>query len=461
MTTIAHTSLAAALRAAGFVGRLVEQADAEYDTARMGWNGAVDRSPSAVAYASDADDVAAAVRACRSLGHPFTIRAGGHSVSGRSVRDDALCLDLRALNGIEVDAERGLVHVGGGALLGELDAATQEHGLAVPAGQISHTGVGGLTLGGGIGWLMRRHGLTIDSLRALDVVLADGSRVQASADEHEDLFWALRGGGGDFAAVTSFTYEPRAVGPIILAGVLVYRWEDAEAAFRATRELIGTAPDELTIMNVLVTAPPQEPFPVELHGSRVVVVGIAWCGEIAEGERVLAPLREACPPALDAVGPMPYTILQTMLDGTAPHGGRYYDKLHYLPAVSDELVAALLAGFEQVPEPEAHIVTGWMGGAVDRVAPGETAFGHRGAGAFTWLIGASGDRPVEPVTEWVREVWRETERFSTGGVYVNALDDGRSVRDAYSDDIWQRLVEVKRRYDPEGVFAGNGIGPVG
>src|SRR3954470_7388758 len=206
-TATSPSSLAAALRAGGFVGRLVEPADADYDTARAGWNGAIDRRPAAVAYASDADDVAAVVRAARAAGVRFTIRAGGHSVSGRSIRDGALCIDLRALDEVVVDPRAEVVSVGGGALLGELDAATQEHGLAVPAGQISHTGVGGLTLGGGMGWLMRRHGLTIDSLLAVDAVLADGRQVRAGEDEHPDLFWALRGGGGDFAAVTSFEFR--------------------------------------------------------------------------------------------------------------------------------------------------------------------------------------------------------------------------------------------------------------
>jgi FAD/FMN-containing dehydrogenase len=187
-------------------------------------------------------------------------------------------------------------------------------------------------------------------------------------------------------------------------------------------------------------------------------VSVAWSGDLDEGERILAPLREACPPALDLVGPMPYVALQTMLDATAPHGWRFYDRLHYLPEVSDGLIDALVAGFEDVPAPQAHIVTGWMGGAVDRVAAGETAFGHRGARAFTWLIGCSGDEPIEPTADWVRRVWEDTERFATGGVYVNALDRDRPVRDAYADAVWERLVAVKRRYDPDGVLAGNGIG---
>ena len=459
METIAITTspLAGSLRACGFVGRLVEPADHDYDRARIGWNGAIDRRPAAVAYASDADDVAAAIRAARAAGLPFTIRAGGHSVSGRSVRDGALCIDLRALNAVAVDPDRGVVRVGGGALLSELDAATQEHGLAVPGGQISHTGFGGLTLGGGIGWLMRRHGLTIDSLQSVDVVLADGEQVRASADEQPDLFWALRGGGGDFGVVTSFEFRAHRVGPLILAGVLVYPWENAREALRASRDLMAGAPEELTIFDVLVTAPPQEPFPPGLQGQRVAVVGVAWCGDLSEGERVLAPLRANCPPVVDLVGPMPYVALQSMLDATAPHGWRFYDRLHYLPEVSDGFIDTLLAGFESVPAPQAHIVTGWLGGAIDRAAPGATAFGHRDARAFTWLIGCSGNEPIGPVTDWVRHVWDETAPFATGGVYVNALNSERSVRDAYADEIWKRLVAVKRRYDPDGVFAGNGI----
>jgi FAD/FMN-containing dehydrogenase len=456
ITTAPTSPIAAGLRARGFVGRLVEPADAGYDAARVGWNGAIDRRPAAVAYASDTGDVAAAIRAARDAGLVFTVRAGAHSVSGRSVRDDALCIDLRALNAVDVDPERAIVRVGGGALLGELDEATQAHGLAVPAGQVSHTGVGGLTLGGGLGWLMRHHGLTVDSLGAAEVVLADGRIVRASADQHPDLFWALRGGGGDFGAVTAFEFRAHRVGPIVLGGMLVYPWERARDALRATRELMADAPDELTIFVALITAPPGEPFP-ELHGRPVVAVAVAWSGDPVEGERVLAPLRAGFPAAADLVAPMPYLALQSMLDETAPPGWRFYDRMHYLREVGDGFIDALLAGFERVPTPEAHVMTAWMGGAIDRVAPGATAFGHRGAGALTWIIGCSGERPMGPVTEWVRRVFDDTAPFATGGVYVNALDSERSVRDAYADEIWERLVAVKRRYDPDGVFDGNGI----
>jgi FAD/FMN-containing dehydrogenase len=457
-TTTPASSLAAGLRAHGFIGRLVEPGDADYDAARAGWNGAIDRHPAAVAYATDADDVAAAIRAAGNAGLTFTVRAGGHSVSGRSVRDGALCIDLRALNGVEVDPHSAVVRVGGGALLSELDEATQQHGLAVPAGQISHTGVGGLTLGGGIGWLMRHHGLTVDSLLAAEVVLADGEIVRASADEHADLFWALRGGGGEFGVVTRFEFRAHRVGPTVLGGMLVYPWEQARAAFQATRALMADAPDALTAFAVLVTAPPQAPFPPEHQGRPVAVVAVAWSGDLEEGDRVLAPLRAGCPPLVDLVAPMPYVALQSMLDETAPSGLRYYDKLHFLPEVSDGFIDALLARFADVPAPQSHVMTAWMGGAVDRVAPGDTAFGHRAARAFTWLIGCSGEDAIEPAADWVRRVFDATAPFASAGVYVNALDDGRPVGEAYTEEILKRLIAVKRRYDPEGVFDAHGLG---
>jgi FAD/FMN-containing dehydrogenase len=452
------TSFAADLRARGFTGRLVPAGDPDYDSARACWNGDVDRFPAAIAMARDADDVAAAVLAARAAGLELTVRAGGHSVAGRSLRDGALCIDLRGLNTVDVDPERRLVTVGGGALLGELDAATQEHGLAVPAGQISHTGVGGLTLGGGLGWLMRHHGLTVDSMVGAELVLADGSTAVASAEHNPDLFWALRGGGGDFGIVTRFEFAAHRVGPV-LAGMTIYPWERARQAFQATRALMEGAPPELTAFCVLLTAPPEEPFPPALQGVPVAVVAVAWSGEDLErGEQVLAPLRKGCPAAVDLIAPMPYLALQSMLDATAPHGWNFHDRLHYLPEVSDGFLDALLAGFERVPTPQSHVMTAWMGGAVDEVAPGETAFGNRGARALTWVIGCSGEEPVEPAAAWVRELWEATAGFASEGVYVNALEAGRPARDAYAEEIWARLLEVKRRYDPERIFTASGIG---
>jgi FAD/FMN-containing dehydrogenase len=457
MSTFTTSTITTRLRDAGFVGRVVQPDDAGYGPARATFNGDVDRHPAAIAYATDTDDVAAAIAAARAADLPFTIRAGGHSISGRCMRDGALCIDIRALNALDVDPVRGRVRVGGGTLLRELDEVTQRYGLAIPAGQISHTGVGGLTLGGGMGWLMRHHGLTIDSLVGAEVVLADGSVVHADERRNPDLFWALRGGGGDFAAVTTFEFQAREVGPI-LGGMLVYDWERAGEALRAVRALMAGAPDELTIFVALITAPPGPPFPAQLQGRRVAAVGVAWSGDLDEGRRVLAPLRDGCPPALDLVDEMPYVALQSMLDATASHGWRFYDRMHHLPEVSDAFIDALLDGFEQAPTAHSHVMTGWLGGAIDRVPAGATAFGHRGVHAVTWMIGCSGDEPIAPTADWVRTVWEATAQYATGGVYVNALDAGRPVQDAYSGEIWDRLVAVKRRYDPDGAFAGNGVG---
>jgi FAD/FMN-containing dehydrogenase len=459
METLSSISLVAlALRDQGFVGRVVEPGHPDYDSARAAWNGAVDRRPAAVAYATDAEDVASAVRAAAQIDVAFTVRSGAHSVSGRSLRDGALCIDMRGLNTVSVDPASQTARVGGGALLSELDAATQAHGLAVPGGQISHTGVGGLTLGGGLGWLMRGHGLTIDSLLGANVVLGDGRVVRADGEQNADLFWALRGGGGDFGIVTEFEFHAHRVGPMVLAGLLVYPWDQARDAFRASRELIERAPDDLTLFDVLLTAPPQEPFPAELQGKPAAIVGVAWTGDLDEGERLLAPLRDKHPPLVDLVGPMPYVALQSMLDETAPHGLHFYDKMHYLRDVSDGYIDAVIDGYEQAPTPQSHVMTAWMGGAIDRVPHGETAFGHRGAPALSWIIGCSPEAPLEPAVEWVRRTWDATAQFATGGVYVNALDRGRAVQEAYAEDIWERLVAVKRRYDPDGVLSGNGIG---
>ena len=453
----ANQRLREELRSHGFVGRLAEPGDAGYEHARTGWNGAIDRRPAAVAFAGDAEDVSAAIRAARAAGIGFTVRAGGHSVAGRSIRDGALCIDLRGLNRVEVEPESRVVRAGGGTLLAELDAATQEHGLAIPAGQVSHTGVGGLTLGGGLGWLMRKHGLSIDSLLAADVVLADGSRIRADADSHPDLFWALRGGGGDFGVVTTFEFAAHPVGPMVFAGMLLYPWDRARAAMAAARELMGRAPRELGCFAVMLTAPPAEPFPPSLQGQRAVSLSFAWCGDIDEGRRALAPLYEAEPPVLDLMAPMPYTALQSMIDETAPHGRSYYDRLHYLDEVGDGLIDALIAAYEAAPTPQSHIITGWMGGAVADVPPGATAFGHRGVEAETWLIGCDAEGPVDRVAAWVRESHNALAPHATGGTYVNALEPAQPIAAAYERPILDRLVSVKRRYDPDGVFSGNGI----
>src|SRR4029079_10775718 len=274
-----------------------------------------------------------------------------------------------------------------------------------------------------------------------------GRRIVQAADEPE-LFWALRGGGGEFGVGTEFEFQAVRVGTV-LGGLLVYPWERAREAFAAARSVMVDAPDELTTFVVLITAPP------ELGGGRAAVIAVAWSGDVAEGERVIAPLRAGA--THDFVAPMPYVALQSMLDHTAPAGWRYHDQLHYLREVGDGFVDALIDGFEDAPTAESHVMTAWMGGAIDRVAAGETAFGHRGARALTWLIGCSGEEEIEPAAGWVRRLFEATAPFATGGVYVNALDAGRPARDGYAPAVWERLLAVKRRYDPDGGFDAHGL----
>jgi FAD/FMN-containing dehydrogenase len=447
------------LRRRGFTGELIDPEHPGYDDARRVWNGSVDRRPAAVARCHDIDDVAAVVTAAAALGLPLAVRGGGHSIAGHSTCDGGLVADLSPMRGVVVDPERRRARVAGGALLGDLDRATQEHGLAVPAGQVSHTGVAGLTLGGGIGYLMRAHGLTIDSLRAAHVVTAGGACVRASEERNDDLFWALRGGGGNFGVVTELEFELHRVGPIITAGVLAYPYERAAEVLRASRELMADAPDELTIHEILLTVPSHDPFPPELRGRRAAMLVIAHVGPEEQAREDIAPLR-ALGPAFDLVEPMPYVALQSMIDWDNRHGQGHYSKSRWLRSYDDELIDVLVEKLAQAPSPLSHVITARMGGAIERVPAGATAFRHRDAANLLWVIGLWGDpaAPAEPHSGWVNDVIDATEPFGAGGGYVNALesDEGDArVLAAYGRETFARLREVKRRWDPENLFRLN------
>jgi FAD/FMN-containing dehydrogenase len=361
---------------------------------------------------------------------------------------------------VEVDPVRRIARVGGGALLGALDRATQRHGLAVTAGQVSHTGVAGLTLGGGIGWLMRKHGLTIDNLLAAHVVTADGACVRAAADEHPDLFWALRGGGGNFGVVTRFDFRLHRVGPIIIGGSLVFPLGRAEEALAASRAVMAEAPDDLTIFEALVTAPPQAPFPGRLQGRPVLSVGVAHLGGEEAARRDLAPLR-ALQPALDAVGPMPYLALQSMIDDAVPHGRCYHIRGQWLHALDDHAIGAVVDALRSATPPFDHIVMCRLGGAVARVPEDATAFARRDAGHYAMAVGAWERGPSEPHVAWVRGLSDALAPSASGGGYVNEIGD-QPARTGYTDAAWERLVRVKRQWDPENVFRLNAnIPPAG
>ena len=437
---------------------IVTPDDPAYEQARRVWNGLIDRRPALIARPAGAEEVVRSIAYARAEGLEVAVRCGGHSVPGHSSVEGGLVIDLSAhLGGVEVDAGTHRVRVGGGALLGALDRATQEHGLVVPSGHVSHTGVAGLTLGGGTGWLMRRYGLTIDSLRSAEVVTADGEIVRASADERPDLFWALRGGGGNFGVVTELELEAHPFGPELVAGMLVYPLAQAREVLGFVREWMEKAPGELTSFPVFITAPPQPPFPPELQGTPILAVGVAYAGPIDEGMRALEPLKGFAAPALDLAGPMPYVALQTMLDASVPHGLHNYNRAEWLEDLTDDAIAVLVEHVERISSPLSQVILARMGGAVARVPVDATAFSHRKARNLLWIVSAwRPDEDAEPHLRWAREIGDAVKPYAAGGVYVNALGDEPAdrVRSAYGSN-WQRLTQVKRRYDPDNVFRHN------
>jgi FAD binding domain/Berberine and berberine like len=438
-------------------GEVLRPGDSHYAASRALWNGLIDHRPAVIARAKGADDVASALLRGRDAGLEIAVRCGGHSASGQSMSQGGLTIDLSGMNKVVVDPESGTAKVGGGSLLMDVAEAAQPHGLAMPFGTISHTGVGGLTLGGGIGWLMRRYGLALDRVRALRVVTADGEQVTASESENPDLFWALRGGGGNFGIVTEFEFELCPYGPESLSGIVLHRYEDAADVMRHSREFMESAPDELTVFEVFLTVPPHDPFPAELQGKIGFALGMIYAGPIAEGEEVTRPLREYRNPPLDMVGPMPTVALQTMLDDSSPHGINSHDRAHWLAALPDEAIDTMVELFAEVPSPMSLLLNARMGGAVERVPKDATAFGHRDCHRLLWVIGQwfEGDRDEQ--STWTERVFEAMSPHSTGAVYVNALaDEGEDrIRAAYDDTVWRRLVEAKRRWDPDNVFKLN------
>jgi FAD/FMN-containing dehydrogenase len=440
-----------------FRGALLPPGEEGYEEARSVWNGAIDRHPALIARCAGADDVVEAMRFARERELPVTVRGGGHAVAGHAVCDGGLMIDLSLMKAVEVDPEARTARAAGGLLWRELDAATQQHGLATTGGIISHTGIGGLTLGGGFGHLMRRHGLTVDNLLAVELVTADGERLRVDAASEPELFWGLRGGGGNFGVATAFEYRLHPVGPLVLGGPMFWGLDDAPAVLRVLRELAPAAPDELGISISIMPAPPMPFLAPEQFGKPVIGLVLAWMGDFAAGERAIAPLREVGRPLADVVRPVPYPALQSMLDGGAPHGRHYYWKAHRLPALSDATIDVFCERASAFTSPFAQI-NGWaVGGAVSRVDPGATAVGERETGFE--LSFAVGWRPSDPDGErhraWSRAGW-EALRGESAGIYANFISDEGSagVEAAYGARL-ARLTAVKDRYDPDNVFRHN------
>jgi FAD/FMN-containing dehydrogenase len=436
-------------------GTLIDPAHADYGAARALWNGALDRRPAAIARVRGPRDIAAVLRHAQAAGRSISIRGGGHSAPGHSVVDDALVIDLGQLREVSVDGTRA--YVGGGALWSDVDRATAAHGLATTGGLISHTGVGGLTLGGGIGWLMRKHGLTIDNLRAAEVVLADGRTVRADTGENADLFWALRGGGGNFGVVTRFEFELHPV-TNVLAGMVMYPAARAGAMLRFFREITAEAPDELTALFAFLIAPPAPFIAPHLQGTPMAAIVLCWAGDPARGVEVLRPLRTFGPPAVDAIAEMPYVALQSMLDPGAAPGLHYYMKAAYFDALGDDAIDTLVAHASHPASPLSQVHLHHLGGAVARVADAATAYRHRRAPYLLNIIAGWPD-PVASETHvgWARAIYDAAAVHSNGASYVNFLGEEGDARvaSAYGAENFARLQEIKRSYDPTNVFRHN------
>jgi FAD/FMN-containing dehydrogenase len=434
---------------------LIDPGHREYDEARKVWNGAIDRRPALIARCADASDVTAALRLARERDLEVAVRGGGHGVAGLAVNDGGLVIDLSPMKGIAVDPERRTARAGAGVLWGELDAATQAHGLATVGGIVTHTGIAGLTLGGGIGWLMRRHGATVDNLLSATVVTPDGAVLDAGAD----LMWGLRGGGGNFGVVTEFEFRLHPVGPTVLAGPLYYALEDGPEALRHYRDFIAAAPDELTTILNLRRAPPLPMLPPELHGKPVVTIGTCWAGDPGEGERALAPLRAHGRPLADLIAPRPYLELQGMFDPAVPHGWHYYWKSWEVPPLTDATIDTLLERTAAITSPRSYTIVFQLGGAMARVGEHDTAFGQRSEGHDVNINAVSlpDDPDHDAHREWTRATFAALESRSAGRAYVNFLaDEGQDrVRAAYGEERYARLAALKAEYDPGNILRGN------
>ncbi|UQS31077.1 FAD-binding oxidoreductase [Streptomyces fradiae] len=445
--------------AARLTGRLVRPGEPDYESARSLWNGVIDRRPALVARCRGDDDVAAAVDFARDNGLSPAVRGGGHGVAGHALCDDGLVIDLSEMTGVEVEAGARTVRAEGGCTLGDVDRATQAHGLATPLGVVSATGIAGLTLSGGMGWLRRRYGLSCDNLVSARVVTADGNRLTAGAGEHEDLFWAIRGGGGNFGVVTSFEYRLHPVGPEVFLCFVFYPADRARQVLRSCERYLSEAPEEVAPLGVLGRVPAAEEFPEEAHGEPFVGVAALFPGDPAEGERVLRPLREAAEPIRDLSGPTTYLEAQSFLDGDYPDGWRYYWKSVNTPGLGDELIDRLAGRAAEAPSPYSTLDVWYQGGAMARVGERETAFANRGA---PYLLGIEANWQEEADTarnvSWVRDTFADLRSFSSGGVYLNFpgfLEEGEQLlREGYGGNV-RRLAEVKAAYDPGNLFRHN------
>lgn len=443
----------------GVRGAILQSTDQDYERARRIWNGMIDRRPAAIVRCADSADVMASVRFARQEELPIAVRCGGHNVAGNSICDDGLVVDLGSMRSVRVDSSRSVVRVGGGALLGDIDHEVQAFGRATPVGAVSETGIGGLALHGGLGFLTRKYGLTADNLVSADVVTADGALVTADDTNNAELLWALKGGGGNFGIVTSFVFRLHPVGPQVYFVLTFYPADAAARILEFFRSFMPEAPDELMAIAIYWNAPEGEPIPEEHRGAPAMVVVGCWCGPIDEGERATRPLRQIATPIADVSGPMPYVDAQRLFDSDYPKGLRYYWKSLYLDELSDEAIRFVCDAGAERPTPISTVEVWALGGAMGRVQPEETAFFHRQA-SFLLTIEANAEDPAtdEANIAWVRRRHDDATRFARGGTYFNFggfWEGGEETLKQSFGANYRRIREIKTKYDPANVFYHN------
>jgi FAD/FMN-containing dehydrogenase len=438
-------------------GQLVLPGDPNYEEVRKIWNAMINRRPAVIVQCAKANDVPHAIRLARRNGLEISIRGAGHNIAGNAVCEGGVMIDLSNMKNVRVDAAKRRAYVEPGATLADFDGAVQEYGLATPVGINSTTGIAGLTLGGGFGWMTRKYGMTIDNLVSVDVVTADGKKVRASENENADLFWAIRGGGGNFGVVTQFEFKLHPVGPEILAGLIVFPLDQAKQVLGKYREFVKSAPEELSVWVVLRQAPPLPFLPKEVHGKEVVLLAIFYAGDIAEGEKSIAALRRFGDAHGEHIGAMPYVQWQKAFDPLLTPGARNYWKSHNFTELPNEALDTMVEFAKKLPSPQCEIIIALIAGAVNRVPADAMAYGHRDA-KFVMNVHGRWDEAAHDGTciSWARAFFEATAPYASGGAYVNFMteDETDRVAAAYGAN-YTRLRQIKKRYDPENIFHMN------
>ena len=450
---------------AGLRGPVLSAADADYDIVRKIWNGMIDKRPAWIVRCRGVADVIDAINFAREHSLPISVRGGGHNIAGTSLCE-GMVIDLSLMKGVHADLTSETVRVEPGVTLGELDHETQAFGYVVPAGIVSETGVSGLTLGGGFGWLTRKWGFTSDNLLSADVVTAKGEFLTASESQNADLFWALRGGGGNFGIVTSYNFRMHKLGPTVMGGIVLYPMDAADEVMDFFREFTASEPEELTSLLVLRIAPPAPFLPKEVHGKPIAGIAVCYAGGLKPAEEAVRPLKEFGKPLVDLVAPKPFVTHQKLLDTAQPAGRHYYWKSEYLSEFGPQLQQTYRKHTAEFPSPQSALLTVHLGGAAGRFPRDHSAAANREAEYIFNVAGSwEGPEPTEKCVAWTRGLWEEARKFSTGGTYVNFITADESedrVRDAYDGARYERLVAVKSKYDPANMFRSNqNIKPAG